>query len=128
VPSFLQPLLRDPARAWTLVNLDSGACVAGRVSAAVDSTTRRRGLLGRTSLDDEALVIAPCNAVHTCFMRFSIDVIFIDRDGRVTRAATDVAPWRLTGALRAFATIEVAAGTVARTSTRRGHRLELRAG
>jgi uncharacterized membrane protein (UPF0127 family) len=126
MPSFLQPLLRHPDRRWTLVDADTGAAIVARVSAAIDSASRRKGLLGRSGLDDEALVIAPCNAVHTFFMRFAIDILFVDRDGHVRRTVENVGPWRVTGSLRAFATIECAAGTLSRTATRRGHRLVIR--
>jgi uncharacterized membrane protein (UPF0127 family) len=126
MPSFLQPLLRHPDRRWMLIDADTDARIVARISAAVDSASRRKGLLGRAGLDDEALVIAPCNAVHTFFMRFAIDILFVDRDGRVRRTVENVGPWRITGSLRAFATIECSAGTLARTATRRGHRLELR--
>jgi uncharacterized membrane protein (UPF0127 family) len=123
--TFLQPLLRDRQRAWTLVDADTGTRLAGRVTAAVDSASRRQGLLGRTSLDDEALVIAPCNAVHTFFMAFPIDVLFVDKQGQVLKVVPDVRPWRIAGALRGFATIELAAGTASRTSTTAGHRIAL---
>lgn len=125
--TFLQPLLRHPDRQFALVLAESGALLVSRVTAAVDSETRRRGLLGRSSLDDEALAIAPCNAVHTFFMKFAIDVVFVDRQGRVTRVAHAVRPWRITGALRGFAAIELAAGTAARTGLTAGQRVELRA-
>jgi uncharacterized protein len=124
---FLRPLLRNPARSWRLVNGDTRAVLASRVHAAVDSASRRRGLLGRTGLDDEALIIAPCNAVHTFFMRFPIDIVYTDRQGTVTRCVAAVPPWRLSGALRGFATIELPAGAIARTGTRVGQRLELHA-
>jgi uncharacterized membrane protein (UPF0127 family) len=123
VATFLQPLLRDPAGDWALVDTDTNRRVAGRVTAAVDSATRRRGLLGRSGLDDEALVIAPCSAVHTFFMKFAIDVLFVSKQGHILRVVCGVAPWRITGSLRAFATIEVAAGTAAQTATAVGHRL-----
>ena len=123
---FLSALLREPDEAWSLVNADTGALLATHVRAAVDSASRRRGLLGRTDLEDEALIIAPCTAVHTCFMRFSIDVIVTDRRGVVRRGVPGVRPWRITGALRGFATIELPAGSLSRTGTRRGQRLELR--
>ena len=122
---FLKPLLRDPQRQWTLVNTDTATRVVSRVVAAVDSASRKKGLLGRTGLDDEALVIAPCNAVHTFFMKFAIDVVFTDRDGRVVRVVPAVSPWRITGAWGGFATIELAAGTAARTGILVGHRLEV---
>ena len=127
-PLFLRPLLRDATRAWMLANAETGAVLARRVHAAVDSKSRRQGLLGKSGLDDEALIIAPCNAVHTFFMQFPIDVIFAQRDGRIVRCVSRVRPWRVTGAIRGFATIELASGTIERTATAPGHRLELRPG
>ena len=91
---------------------------------AVTPFARLRGQLGRP--EPVPMLIAPCSAVHTFFMRFAIDVIFTDRDGRVSRCVPAVRPWRITGTLRGFATIELAAGTIDRTGTRRGHTLELR--
>ena len=123
---FLDPLLRDAARPWVLANASTGTVLARRVHAAFDSASRRRGLLGRPGLDDEALIIAPCTAIHTFFMTFAIDVVFADRDGRITRQVAHVKPWWLAATLRGFATIELAAGTLARSGTERGHRLELR--
>jgi uncharacterized membrane protein (UPF0127 family) len=106
---FLAPLLRQPDLVWALEEVTSHRTIVSRVHAAVDSASRKRGLLGRTGLDDTALVIAPCNAVHTFFMRFPIDVLFVDRHGRVLRVAREVPPWRLAAAWRAFAVIELAA-------------------
>ena len=111
---FLKPLLRNPSHPWTLVNGHTGAVLAVRVYAAVDSASRRQGLLGRTGLDDEALIIAPCNAVHTFFMRFPIDVVFAARDGRVVKVCLEVRPWRMAGAIRGFAAIELPAGAARR--------------
>jgi uncharacterized membrane protein (UPF0127 family) len=124
--TFLSPLLREPTRAWELQDTTTGAVLASSVEAAVDSASRRRGLLGRTGLGEAALVIAPCNAVHTFFMQFPIDVVFVDRTGRVLRIAASVPAWRMTGSWRAFATIELAAGTAARTGLGPGHALTLR--
>ena len=88
---------------------------------AFDSATRRKGLLGRDSLPaGEGLVIAPCNAVHTWFMRFAIDVAFVSRQGKVLKIRHAVPPWRLTGSLRAHAVIELPAGTLERTETQTG--------
>ena len=123
---FLSPLLREPNRPWVLEDTTAGAVLASSVEAAVASESRRRGLLGRTGLGDAALVIAPSNAVHTFFMRFPIDVVFVDRTGRVLRIAASVPAWRMTGSWRAFATIELAAGTAARAGMTTGHILALR--
>ena len=125
MPAFLSPLVREPGRRWRLEKADSGAVLAEPVEGAFDSETRRRGLLGRDGLAESALVIAPCNLVHTFFMRFSIDTVFVDRDGMVIGIRHDIPPNRVSGAWGAFATIELAAGQARRIDLRRGDRLVL---
>src|SRR5690348_6935356 len=95
-PHFLAPLLRGDSSALTLRNERNDRIIAATIRTAFDSRSRRRGLLGSDELPHStALVIAPCNAIHTCFMRFAIDVIFADRMGRVVSVAQTVAPWRI---------------------------------
>jgi uncharacterized membrane protein (UPF0127 family) len=68
-------------------------------------------LLGRDALDLSAgMMLAPCVAVHTAFMRFPIDVVFVDRDGVVRKIVRDLKPWRIATAPRAYAAVELAAG------------------
>jgi uncharacterized membrane protein (UPF0127 family) len=118
MPSFLSPLLRGDAAPYRLENVRTGTVVAERLLTAFDSPTRRKGLLGRDSLPEgTALIIAPCNAVHTFFMRFAIDVAFVTREGRVLKVRAAVRPWRMTAALRAFAVVELPAGALALTNT-----------
>jgi uncharacterized protein len=96
------------------------------VLSALDSKSRRTGLLRHESLPDgEAMVIAPTNAIHTFFMRFAIDVVFVARDGRVVKACASVKPWRVAMALRAFAVVELPAGTLARSDTVPGDTLSI---
>ena len=57
-------------------------------------------------------MLAPCFSVHTAFMQFAIDVIFVDRAGRVRRIVRHLRPWRLAASFRAYATIELAAGAL----------------
>jgi uncharacterized membrane protein (UPF0127 family) len=110
---FLRPLLRRPQAAQTLVNERTGSVLAGMLETAVDSHTRRRGLLGRDDLAaGAALVLAPCNAVHTFGMRFPIDLVFAARDGRVTKIVRRLAAWRAAASFSAFATIELRAGAI----------------
>jgi uncharacterized protein len=124
--SFLRPLL-DRGQAHTLVNERTGVAVANVVEAALDSSSRRRGLLGRDDLAaGRALILAPCNAVHTCFMRFPIDVIFVARDGRVLKIVEHLTAWRIAGSLRARATVELAAGQARRDGLCEGDRLVVR--
>lgn len=74
---------------------------------------RAKGLIGRRALaPGEGLLILRCNAIHTCFMRFAIDAVFLDREDRVVRVVRNVRPWRLFvfGGWRATKVLELAAG------------------
>ena len=122
--AFLGPLLRKPDASLVLLNARTGMVLAHSLAAAFDSKTRRTGLLGRDRLEEgHALIIAPTNAVHTFFMRFAIDVVFVRKDGLVVRTHHAVKPWRIAGALRGHAAIELPAGTLANSATVRGDQL-----
>ena len=100
--------------------------VAGTVEMAVTRATRRRGLLGRDGLPpDHALLIAPCSSIHTWFMRFPIDVIFVRRDGLVLKTYAAIPAWRMAFGWRAYAVVELPAGALARAGVKPGDRLEL---
>ncbi len=123
----LAALVREPQGRFGLWNTRSGEALATRVVAAFESGSRRQGLLGRHGLPPgEALVLAPCSSVHTAFMRFPLDLVFLARDGRVVKTAAGVPPWRIRAAWRAFAVVELPSGIVARTRTQPGDVLELR--
>ena len=124
--TFLSPFVDKPGGRLALRNARTGRIVADRLLPALDSQTRRTGLLKHTSLEDgEAMVIAPTSAVHTWFMKFAIDVAFVARDGRVLKARDTVRPWRMTGAFGGFAVIEMKAGSLAAADTVRGDVLEV---
>src|ERR1043166_4051879 len=119
-------MLRDAERPHALHNTRSGRLVASTVELAVDSRSRRRGLLGRDGLDPgAALIIAPCSSVHMFFMRFAIDVIFVARDGRVLKTYRELRPWRIAFSAGAFAAIELPVGAIADADAQRGDTLEL---
>jgi uncharacterized membrane protein (UPF0127 family) len=127
---FLQPLLDSPPDAFLLTIVRDGSPLATPLATAIevafDSDSRRRGLLGRDSLADRtAMIIAPCQLVHTFAMRFSIDIVFVDRTGTVVKVREDVRSRHIAGAWSAFAVIELAAGAIARSGLRRGDRLTL---
>jgi uncharacterized membrane protein (UPF0127 family) len=120
---FLAPLL-DGDGPWGFVIAGTDRWLATYIEPAFESSTRTKGLLGRDSLPDgHALVIAPCQAVHTFGMRFPIDVVGVKRDGTVVRCRPDVPARRLALALRAWAIVELPAGTIARSGLRVGDRL-----
>jgi uncharacterized membrane protein (UPF0127 family) len=100
-------------RPLVLMNARTNRPVADAVEVALTRRARRRGLLGRDALAPfSGLVLAPCAAVHTMFMRFAIDVIFVNRAGRAVRVVPALAPWRAAMAPSAHAVIELPAGTV----------------
>lgn len=124
---FLQPLLKRSAATLALCVEGRETPLATTIETAFDSASRKRGLLGRDGLaEGAALVIAPCSAVHTFAMRFPIDVIFARRDGRIIKMRQAMPVSRITGAIRAFAVIEMAAGTIERAAIRVGDRLVVR--
>jgi uncharacterized protein len=102
----------------------TGACIAKRVDVAGDSASRRQGLLGRDQFDrGSALLIAPCQGVHTFGMRFPIDIVAIARDGSVIKIRCHVRSRRIVMAWSAFAIIELPAGESDRSGLRVGDRL-----
>lgn len=108
----------------TISNLSRDTILASRVLVADQAATRRKGLLGRNALPpDEGLWIVPCEAIHTVGMNFAIDLVYLDRKNIVKKVRSNVKPWRMSACLSAHSTIELAAGTVQRTQTRRGDRL-----
>ncbi len=100
--------------------------VATVLELAADSASRNRGLLGRLALPpDHALILAPSNFVHTFFMQFPIDILFVGRDGQVLKVRRAVPARRIAGRFGAFAVIELAAHAVNRSQTAAGDRLSI---
>jgi hypothetical protein len=104
-----------------------GAVVADHVEVAETLWTRFIGLMFRRELPaGHALAIRPCNSIHMFFMRFALDVVFVDADGRVVRVLNSIRPWRASSLVRgAKAAIELPAGTAARSSVVPGMVLQL---
>jgi hypothetical protein len=124
---FLRPLLRSHALPARLGIAGRDVQVAADIETAFDSAARKKGLLGRNALPEGvALVIAPTQAIHTFGMRFPIDVIFAARDGRVVKLRRAIPPSRVSGAVRAFAVVEMAAGAIDRAGIKVGDHLIVR--
>lgn len=80
-----------------IFNKSNNKVLAENVEVAAHTFSRMRGLLGRNGLKSgEALIIRHCASVHTFFMRFTIDVVFVDRNSRVVKAVPRLKPWRIT--------------------------------
>lgn len=109
----------------TVHNQTRSTLLGDRIELAETAWARARGLLGRASLGEgEGLLITRCNAIHMFFMRFAIDVAFIDDDDRVVQAIHAIRPWRATWFYpKATAALELPAGTLARCRSQPGDQL-----
>jgi uncharacterized membrane protein (UPF0127 family) len=111
----------------TLVDLRTESPVSESCLVADRWPRRLKGLLGRSELPrEEALLLRPAPAVHTWFMRFPIDTVFLDRQLTVMAIKPDVTPWSAARQKGAHAVLELAAGESARRGIEVGDRLELR--
>ncbi len=105
---------------------DDGRVVCERCLLAESAFSRMRGLLGRSGLESgEGILLRPAGSIHTAFMRFSIDAVFLDRDLAVLKVAADLAPWRAARCSGGRAVVELPAGESARRGLRAGDRLVL---
>jgi hypothetical protein len=104
---------------------EGGRIVCRRCELADTFVTRACGLQGRAALSaGEGLLVRPSFSIHTFFMRFPIDVVFLDRRGIVIDVVPALRPWRTATRLRAKAVLELPAGEAERLALRTGERLE----
>jgi uncharacterized membrane protein (UPF0127 family) len=105
-----------------LVNESKGTVVATRMRVADNLWSRFWGLMGRRALaDGEALLLRPCSSIHTMFMRFPIDVVFIDEGNEVVKVVSNLRPFRLTMAPgSAQSVLELDAGAAAQAKVEPG--------
>jgi uncharacterized membrane protein (UPF0127 family) len=108
-----------------IVSASRGTVVASRAEKAEAHWARLMGLMGRRTLpEDGALLIVPCSSVQTCFMRFAIDVVFLDRDSQVVKVVSGLKPYRAAlGGRGARSVLELPAGAAARCGIAVGDRL-----
>ncbi len=105
-------VISDPAR---------GTDVCERCLVANNTLARMRGLLGRAELPaGEGLLLRPAGSIHTHFMRFSIDALFLDRELRVLDVRSAIRPWRMARKRGAKAVLELHAGEAERRGVKVG--------
>lgn len=122
LPQFRQPptdirlRVENPARKSVL---------ATSLEVADTSAQRNKGLLGRDALaPGEGLWIRPCEAVHTFWMRFPIDLVYLDRKKRIRKLVSAVPAWRVSACLHAHSVLELPPGTIRGSGTQVGDTLE----
>lgn len=101
-----------------------GSVVCARTEVAATLPARMRGLLGRASLEPgDGMLFRGESSIHSAFMRFRFDAVFMDRELRVVGLAEDIPPWRARGARGTRNVLELAAGEIARTGVAVGDQL-----
>ncbi len=115
-----------PRTAYRLSRVAGGPALGDRIARADNPLTRMVGLLGRRSLaPGEGLWFEPASSIHTAFMRFAIDLIFLDREGVVLRCVPAMRPFRVAMQRGARAVVELPAGTIERCGVSAGDRLTM---
>jgi uncharacterized membrane protein (UPF0127 family) len=100
---------------------DDGTVVCEHCLLAETMFARLRGLLGRSGLSSgEGMLLRPAASIHTAFMRFPIDAVFLDREDRVLKVAAELAPWRAAACRGSRTVLELPAGEAARQGLRPG--------
>jgi len=100
--------------------------IGDRVEIAGSNVKRSKGLLGKKGLEPgEGMWIVPCEAVHTFFMRFPIDLIYLDKKNRVRKIRSAVPAWRISACMSAHSVLELPAGTIRESKTEQGDVLEV---
>jgi uncharacterized protein len=110
-----------------IINKTNNNILADKATIANTAFSRMKGLLGRKEFPKgEALILDPCNSIHMLFMRFPIDVVFMDKNNRVVRAISSIKPFHFSPIyFKAKLAIELPVGTILSTSTRAGDDLSL---
>lgn len=108
-------------------NTSKGKFLAENCKVADTFRTRLRGLIGKSGLQTgDALFIKPCNSVHTLFMRFPIDVLFLDANNTVIFLIENMLPWKISPFVKkAKSVVEIPVGTIKASNTETGDSLEI---
>jgi hypothetical protein len=114
-----------PETRFKVTNSTRGTVLATQLEVADSGPKRTKGLLGRDGLaPGEGLWIVPCESVHTFFMRFPIDLVYLDRKNIVKKVKSEVGAWRISACLSAHSVLELPACTICNTLTEPGDTLE----
>ncbi len=118
---------RGRAAPGRLANLTRGTTVAGEVRRATSMWARGLGLMGHAPLaPGQALILEPESSVHMFFMRFPLDLLFLDADGQVLHLYTALPPWRISRIVRGSRrVVELPPGSIAASGTQVGDRVAL---
>lgn len=110
---------------YVIYNKSKQSTVAGKAYLAGGIYSRFLGLMFKRKMEkDSALVFYKAPSIHTFFMNFPIDVVFLDRELRVTKISHDLLPWRVVNCFGSFATVELTGGRAGEINMEEGDSLE----
>ena len=113
---------------YTITNARTQEVISEDAVFASTPLSRMKGLLGRGSMrPHEAMILQPASSIHTVFMRFSLDVAYLDRENRIVKVVRDLVPFRFSFARRSRTVIEMAGGTFSDLELEPGDELVIRA-
>lgn len=108
-------------------NLTKGTTLVKNCKAANSFLTRFMGLMGKDSLPEESgLILTPCNSIHMFFMKFPLDIVFVDKNNMVVHVIESIRPWKFSKIVsNGHSTIELPVGSIEKSKTTVGDRLQL---
>jgi uncharacterized protein len=105
-------------------NVTRGSVLGNSIDVADTRAKRNTGLLKHQGLEPgHGLWIVPCESIHTFFMKFAIDVVYIDRKRRVRKVVRALVPWRASLCMTAHSVIELPVGAIDASQTQKGDQL-----
>ncbi len=120
---------KDRSSTAVIVNETQGNVVCERAEIADTPWRRLRGLLGRDELPaGHGMLIVPAPSIHSAFMRFEFDAVFVDRDMKVVKLSERIPRWRARSAKHARSVLELAAGEIAARGLQLGDQLAVKPG
>ena len=110
-----------------ITNLSKNQILAEDVILSTSFFKRLKGLLGYKSIGkNQAIILRPANSIHTFFMRFPIDVLFVDRNNIVIKTVSNMVPFRATAIyFKSLVVIELPSGMISTTQTAEGDYLQI---
>ena len=108
-----------------VLNRTKDTVLGDRIDVADTPAARNRGLLKRASLNEgEGLWIVPTQSIHMFFMKFALDVVYLNKAKEVVKVVSNLRPWRISLCLAAHSVLELPVGTIGRTGTARHDQID----
>ncbi len=120
---------QEAEKIYSAYNKTQKNVLCARVRKAVTFSARLKGLMFQKSLgEDEGLYLAKANSIHSCFMRFAFDAVFLNKDGAVVKIIADIKPWHLVPPVKgAHGVLELCSGKAERNRLKVGDMIDFNA-